>query len=387
MQTNVQNLTVKAGVAFSSLPDPVQAGREAAARAVRDSGPPGLTVLFTTDAYDAQAVLSAVKPEIGASKLVGFCCAGIITVEGVHPQGVGVCTLSGDFRAATTLQKGLSLDPAETGRRTGRALREAGLRRGLVFALPDGFQSHLSEMLLGLFGQLGTDFQFAGGGAGDNLKFFKTYQFTEQGLASDAVAAAAIEGVEIATAIGHGWVPRGEPMVITRASGKTVMEIDGIPAFSAYQKSLGHLSREEFKMQGMLHPLGFPDVFGQYIIRDPVRVGDDGSIEFVTEVPSQAVGNIMDGQIDQLVDTAEDVARRAASSIAAPSFVLLFDCISRVLLMGDRFPEEIRAIRQAVGAGVPLLGALSFGEIGSYVDVPLLHNKTTVIAVGGGVSA
>ena len=60
------------------------------------------------------------------------------------------------------------------------------------------------------------------------------------------------------------------------------------------------------------------------------------------------------------------------------------DCISRVLLMGDRFVEEIQAIRQAVGADVPLLGALSFGEIGSYVDVPLLHNKTTVIAVGGG---
>lgn len=378
---------MKAGVAFSLEPDSAKAGREAARRAVANSGPPALTILFTTDAYDAEAVLSAVQKVIGASKLVGFCCGGIITGEGVFSQGVGVCVLSGDFHVATTLQEGLGRDPMETGRRTGQALLEGGVRQGLVLALPDGFQFNLAEMLRGLYSQLGTDFQYAGGGAGDNLKFFKTYQFTERGMASNAVAAAAIEGMEMATAIGHGWVPMGEPMVITRASGKTVMEIDGIPAFAAYQKSLGRMSREEFKLQGMLHPLGFPDVFGQYIIRDPLAVRDDGSIEFITEVPSQAVGNIMDGQIGQLVETAEDVARRAVSSISAPAFVLLFDCISRGLLMGERFEEEIQAIRQAVGAEVPLLGALSFGEIGSYIDVPLLHNKTTVIAVGGGGAA
>ncbi len=375
---------MKAGVAFSLDADPARAGREAATRAMKDSGAPALTILFTTDAYEAETVLAAVQAVIGPTKLVGFCCGGIITEEGVHTQGVGVCMLSGAIRVVTTLQEGLSRDPMETGRRTGQALLDGGIRSGLVFALPDGFQFNLSEMLRGLYSQLGTDFQYAGGGAGDNLKFFKTYQFTEQGMASNAVAAAAIEGMEMATAIGHGWVPMGEPMVITRASGKTVMEIDGIPAFAAYQKSLGKMSREEFKLQGMLHPLGFADVFGQYIIRDPLAVLEDGSIQFITEVPTQAVGNIMDGQINQLVETAGDVVRRAVSSIPAPSFVLLFDCISRVLLMGDRFVEEIQAIRQAVGEEVPLLGALSFGEIGSYVDVPLLHNKTTVIAVGGG---
>lgn len=374
---------MKAGVAFSNHENPAQAGREAAAQAVLISGPPALTILFTTDAYDPEAVLTAVKAEIGPSKLVGFCCGGIITADGVHPQGVGICSLSGTFRVETTWQAGLGDDPLDVGRKTGEALLKSGIQHGTIIALPDGFQANLAEMLRGLFGPLGADFQYVGGGAGDNQKFFKTYQFTEQGWGSDSVAAAVLEDVAIATRIGHGWVPMGEPLVMTKVRGKTVFEIDGVSAFSAYRKRLGGISREEFKTQGMLHPLGFPDVFGQYIIRDPLTVNDDESIQFVTEVPSQAVGNIMDGQIDQLVETAERAAQEAVAAIHKPSFVLLFDCISRVLLMGDRFSEEILAIRDAVGPGIPLLGALSFGEIGSYEDVPLLHNKTTVVAVGG----
>lgn len=86
---------MKAGVAFSNDSDPGQAGREAAQQAVAESGSPVFPILFTTDAYAPEAVLNAVKKEIGESKLVGFCCGGIITSEGVQLQGVGLCTLGG----------------------------------------------------------------------------------------------------------------------------------------------------------------------------------------------------------------------------------------------------------------------------------------------------
>ena len=87
------------------------------------------------------------------------------------------------------------------------------------------------------------------------------------------------------------------------------------------------------------------------------------------------------------VQAAEEAAREAAAGVAEPACILLFDCISRVLLMGDRFAEEIQAIRAAVGPELPLLGALTFGEIGAYEDVPLMHNKTTVVAVAGETKA
>ena len=102
--------------------------------------PPRLAIVFTTDAYPPQAVLEAVRRETGDSKLVGFCCGGILADDAWHPQGVGICTLGGDLRVRTTLQRGLDRDPYETGCRTADALLANGVAKGTVIVLPDGFE-------------------------------------------------------------------------------------------------------------------------------------------------------------------------------------------------------------------------------------------------------
>lgn len=376
---------MKAGVGYSVDGDSRKAGREAAGIAMRMAGPPVLAIVFTTDAYDASLVLEGAREVLRDSRIVGFCGAGIVTSAGMFRQGVGVCAIAGDsLRVATTLQRNLSEHPRAVGEQAGAALQAAGIEKGVVLALPDGFQANLSDMLRGLYHGMGHAFAYAGGGAGDNVKFFKTYQFTDQGVASDALAAAALDGLEIATAIGHGWTPIGDPIVITRAEKKRVIEIDGVPAFTAYSRRLDGVSAADFPRVGMRHPLGFPDIAGNYLIRDPLNVNEDGSIDFVTEVPHNAVGNIMEGRMDDLLATAASVARNAVRRVKDPSFVLLFDCISRCLLMGDDFGREIELIRHEAGGSVPILGALTFGEVGSYGDVPLLHNKTVVALAGGG---
>ncbi len=371
-----------AGVSFNNHNDSFSAGRWASQGAESASGPPVLTLVFTTDSYDQEQVLFGVKSVFPRSLIAGFCCGGVITAAGVHTQGVGVLSLSGNFRATTTLQKGLAHDAFKVGQKAALTLLEKNFKRGTIMAMPDGFQGNVPEMLRGLYNQMGPNFQYIGGGAGDNLKFFKTYQFTEQEISQDAVAVALVEGLHMGIGFGHGWVPVGSPLVITKARGKTVYEIDGFPAFAAYSRRLGLTSREQFGTKAMMHPIGFPNIRGQYVIRDPLSVNEDGSINFVTEVPSQAVGSIMDCTLEGLVEAAGHAAQQAVSAAPKPAFMLLFDCISRIMLMGDRFQEEIQVLRETVGPDVPLLGALTFGEIGSHDNVPIFHNKTTVVAVG-----
>lgn len=373
---------MKAGASFSGHGESRVAGREAAERAVAVCGPPVLTLVFTTDAYDPEQVLAGVLAVVGSSRIAGFCCGGVITAAGLHSQGVGVLALSGDFEAVTALQGDLGRDPFGIGQKAGRAVRESGLSGGTAIVMPDGFQANLPKMLRGLYSQLGPDFQYIGGGAGDNLKFFQTHQFTEQGVARDALAVTLVRGLEIGVGIGHGWTPAGDPLAISRSEGKRVYEINGAPAFQEYARRLGLGQRERFAYAAMQHPLGFPNISGQFVIRDPLRVNDDDSIDFITEIPSQAVGYVMECSMEGLIDTARKAARAAILPGGKPTFMLLFDCISRAMLMGDRFAEEIRALCETVGPDLPILGALTFGEIGSHDNVPLFHNKTTVVAVG-----
>ena len=63
------------------------------------------------------------------------------------------------------------------------------------------------------------------------------------------------------------------------------------------------------------------------------------------------------------------------------SAVFFIDCISRVLFLKDRFPEEIHAVRHK---GLPLFGACTIGEIAnSGKDYLEFYNKTAVVAITG----
>jgi len=375
---------MKAGIGYSQKEDAKEAGIEAVKSALKISGEPVITFLFTTEGYNQKDILSVILKEIGSSRLVGACGGGIITPEGVLRKGVGVCTISGKgIRALTKLQENINIDPYKKGIEVGKSLLRENARKGNIFLFPDGFISNISKVLRGLYNAMGSEFNYVGGGTGDNLRFLKTYQFTEEGVASNGLSAAFIRGkINIHTAIGHGWEPEGYPMLITKVKGKRVYEFDGKPAFDVYSKRLGGIEIDKFPEYGMRNPFGIPNVVGNFLIRDPIKVNQDMSIDFVTEVPKNAIGYIMKGSNKTLIQKAKSLACAVKEQVKKPHFCLIFDCISRYLLMGDNFNRELNAIRKCIGEDVPTLGFLTFGEIGAFRDVPLFHNKTTSIVAG-----
>lgn len=379
---------MKAGVGFSTEKDARTAGTRAVEGAMARSGAPVFILLLTTDLYDPEAVLAGVRQVAGNASIVGCCGVGILTRDRVIEQGVGVLALSGkSLRAVTSIQAGLGADPFGAGQRAGEALLASGIISGCVVVLPNGFAPCIAEMLRGLYDKLGPCFQYIGGGSGDSLKFAKTFQFTEKGVEQDGVAVALIGGLSVETNLAHGWEPIGEPVVVTRAAGKKVIEMDGLPAFATYSRRLGGIRREDFLQVGMRHPLGFPDVYGHYLIRDPGTVNPDESIDFITEIPQNAVGYIMRGEVADLVKTAGEVsASTVTTSGEARTFAMVFDCVSRFLLMGTDFGRELDAISRPFAPEMPLIGMLSVGEVGGLSgDVPLFHNKTTVVAAGAAI--
>jgi hypothetical protein len=375
---------MKAGVGFSERTGANNAVRDAFERAEAGSGHPALSFVFTTDAYEPASVWQTLKDVAGDAPFVGFQCGGVLTGEDVLERGIGVATISGELEVATALGTGLDIDPWSAGQRAGQSFVQRGPGSGLVVVLPDSFPSGIYEVTRSLYGPMGPDFRYVGGASGDNLKFLRTCQFTEASVEQNAVAVAVVGGCQVGTAIGHGWQPYGEPLVITQAQGKRVFEIDGRPAFRVYCEHLGiEITRESFHRYATVNPFGFADISGNYVIRDTRAVNDDDSLVLVTEVPANAVAVLMRGEVADLVETAADVAARATAEVRSPALALVFDCVGRYLLMGDAFGQELRALSSGVGVDVPFLGALSFGEIGSFKDVPLFHNKTVAVAVLG----
>lgn len=284
------------GIGYNSNKDFVLAGKLAAKNAVSRSGEPEITFLFTTENYARESVFKAVKEVIGKSKLVGVSVAGIITRDGVFEKGVGVCTASGlEIRAVTCLQKNAADSPWKSGEDVGEKLSTSGNDPGTIFIFADGLAVNVSSFIKGMYSVLGPGFSYVGGAADYNLSSFKSYQFTEKGIESNAVAVALVRGIDFQIGIGRGWRPFGQPMLITSSRGKKVKEIDERPAFDVYSEYLGGFDKKDFTRYSLKYPLGIPGFGGIFFIRDPIKVDSNKGITFAGEIPRNTVAVLMEG--------------------------------------------------------------------------------------------
>ena len=122
------------------------------------------------------------------------------------------------------------------------------------------------------------------------------------------------------------------------------------------------------------------------IVRDPIAVNEQGELICVGEVPENTALDILKGEPSLLIAAAE----LAAADCGIPKdkkarFSLIVDCISRVLFLEDKFPEELSTVRKKIESIDPncvVQGILTLGEISSYGDGFLeFFNKTIVAGV------
>lgn len=210
---------------YSNHENTAHAAEAAVNQVLSDCPSPALVFLFSTDEYEPTSLITSVARLTGQSRLVGACVPGIIVNGVLHRSGVGACALSGSFVCATHLERDIGPDPEKSGQASGLQLLESGVTEGTVFIFPDGFASNISEYLRGLYSVMGPAFTYVGGGTGDNLRFHRNYQYTECGVTNGGAALAVVQGVSFRTAVGHGWRPIGQPLMVTKASGKRVYDV------------------------------------------------------------------------------------------------------------------------------------------------------------------
>lgn len=396
---------IQAGVGLGRGSDPYQAGYEAAKTAAdRAGGGADFLFVFSSPALAQEEMLRGVREAAGAVPLVGCSTAGEITSEGPSQKSVGVMAIRSDTLSFYT---GVGRDIKSGARGAGQAAAaevkgkaEKALRAFIM--LPDVLTGNGADIVRGVLDVLGPHFPVVGGAAGDDFLFEKTFEYRDAEVASGAVAGVGIAGdFTMGVGVRHGWVPIGMPMKVTRADGAVLRELDGKPAISIYEDYFGEraeeLRKEALARLAITYPLGLkiPEYQEEYLIRDPITVGPDGSITCAAEIPEGAEVRLMIGSKEKAVEAAEDAAqhlmREFELSRAKPKFMLMFNCIAREKLFAQKAGDEIRAVMQIIGPDVPMLGFYTYGEqapLGGEVRDekkcdPRFYNETVVMfAVG-----
>jgi hypothetical protein len=245
---------------------------------------------------------------------------------------------------------------------------------------------------------LGEHFPVVGGASGDDFKFEKTYQYLNGEVHSGTVVGLGLVGdFKIGIGVKHGWLPIGAPMKVTKSSGAVLHELDGKPAINIYRDYFGEeeakkLQEETLAKLAITYPLGMT-VAGseEMLIRDPITVDEKGSITCAAEIPEGSEIQLMIGSREEAVKVAKVAAEKAVEQLDGlpPKAVIIFNCIARNKLFGDRSGEEIKAIQEVVGRETPLIGFYTYGEqapLGGEVKNinkcnSAFHNETVVICV------
>ncbi|MCC6552567.1 MAG: FIST C-terminal domain-containing protein [Polyangiaceae bacterium] len=391
-------MTRQIAIGASSRPDARGAAAEAVGAVLGEGAPPVFALVLSTDQYDADALAAAMNAELRGVPWAGCCTAGVFAGGELLRQGLVVGALTGqEVRVSVGVAGPVSADGRAAGHAAVvRALEglpasaPEGWSRALIL-LPDALTGNAAAVVRGAVQAGGTGVVWAGGGAGDNLRFVRTAQFAGGRAGSDSVVVIAIDSPgRMATGIRHGFRPYGPPSMVTRAHGSGVVELDYEGAFAVYQRVAAgrgdRVSLDRFPGFAMTHPLGIPQADGEHVIRDPLRVDERGELYCVGEVPDGCLVRVMEGDREGILGAAREAARAARQAVGGPiAGAIVFDCISRSLMLGASVREELATFADELGPGAPVLGCLTFGEVGALGrGVPQFHNKTAVVLAMGG---
>lgn len=408
-QASLQNFDkigmIKAGVGSSKNKDSYQAGYEACRTAMGKAGTdkPDLVVAFASVSFDQGELLRGIREASGKAPLVGCTDAGEITNDGSATKSVAVMALKTDtIKFTTGLGRDIKAGAREAGQAAAREVKEKAPEPMRAFImLPDVLTGNGADIVRGVLDVLGPHFPVVGGAPGDDFLFEKTYEYRDDEIASGAVAGIGLSGkFSMGIGVRHGWVPIGVPMKVTKSKGAVVYELDNRPAVSIYEDYFGkkaeELKKEPLARMAITYPLGIkiPEL-GEYLIRDPITVDENGAITCAAEIPEGSEIRLMIGSKEKAIEAAQDAAQKLMKEFeidgAKPKFALMFNCIAREKLFGQTATAEIKAIMKIIGEDVPLLGFYTYGEqapIGGEIRAtekisPRFYNETVVIfAVG-----
>lgn len=252
-----------------------------------------------------------------------------------------------------------------------------------VMVLSDGSMVNGSELVKG-FQFVKENILVTGGLAGDGADFKSTLAGLNEQPVEGRIIAIGFYGKKIKVTHGSqgGWDMFGLEKEITRSSGNKLYEIDQENALDIYKRYLGP-DAENLPGAALLFPIAviIPGE-SKPVVRTILSIDEkERSMTFAGDVPEGSKLRFMRANFDSLTMAAATAAQHTMLKEHKPGFALLVSCVGRKLILGPRTEEEVEAVCETVGAGVPVAGFYSYGEISPFNEGGgcQLHNQTMTI--------
>ena len=363
-----------------------------------------LSIVYSSSEYDHRKVVDAIREATNNAPLIGSSSAGEFTEEKVERGSVAVGLLSSDdIKIFTAITEGVKEDPEAAIKEVVAKLPAdvEGFPYLTAIILIDGLSGVGEEVTLLASYHLGKELKVVGGMASDDFKMEQTFVFSDDDVCTNALGVCLFASkMPLFTSVKHGHTPLSRALKATKAEGNVLYEINNRPAWEVWKEETAEVTRERGTYPEQLktsseiaqffanYILGLAtEKEGEYRIRWPASINEDGSLNFTCGIAEGAVFRIMDGSnLENQINAAAEAARIAKQSSENAGYsdfagILVFECAVRQLMLGDRFAECVGGIRKVL-PDVPVLGWEAYGEIRlDPRQFSGFHGTTTVVLV------
>ncbi|MGD9969606.1 MAG: EAL domain-containing protein [Sulfuricurvum sp.] len=312
-------------------------------------------------------VLESLKRALPDSALIGATTAGEI-MDGKLSGGEIVISFS-VFESTTV---GTYYYPGcdyETGKQIARERVTDRTKLCIVFS--EGLKCDSESFLKG-FTSVAPDTVLAGGNAGDDLTFTRTYIMKDDTIYDKGIVAAVFESdvLEVKTAYSLNWTPIGKRMTVTKADKNVIYEIDGMSVRDLYIHYLGQETVEKIPASAIEFPLIKTDEAVQ-IARSLIGQMSDGGFVYAGHFSAGDKVRFAIGNVQDILDKASDIQATVASAPAEATYI--YSCSVRKLFLQDQLNYEFGLIEEIA----PTAGFFTYGEFYHASSKNFLLNITT----------
>ncbi len=333
-----------------------------------------LQVFSTSNEYDVLSeLLSTLNKLLPDAVIIGASTDGEIMNGKVSSSEI---VLSFTQFEQTTL-KVASVEHKEKGFVSGEYLAKTliGESTKLLLAFADGLHTNGEEFLNGV-SSVSDTVAIAGGHAGDNFAFKRTYVFTKDSILERGAVAVALDSdvLHINSQYSFHWHTIGNEMTVTKAEGNRIYTINGESAQSVYAHYLGKDIADGLPGIGIEFPL-IVKRNGIEIARSIMSKEDDGSIFMAGSLYDGEKVRIGFGDSSEIINSSLGITKDIAAKPSEAIFI--YSCTARKYFTEDEIEQEILPLNNIA----PVAGFFTYGEFFTSDKKELLNQTMTIVSL------
>lgn len=247
----------------------------------------------------------------------------------------------------------------------------------VLISFIDGLSGNGEEYLNGI-NAINKKIIVAGGLAGDNSKFEKTFVFTKEKILEHAIVGVALKSTEldVYTDYSFDWQAIGKKLTITHAIGNRVFTIEDKTAVEAYTYYLGKEVGEKLPKVGIEFPLIIQNN-NLNIARAAIAKEEDGSLIFAGNLKIGDKVRFGCADFDSIFNQTQEHLDKLTNHQCVES-IFIYSCMARRRFIPDIIETETLVYNEIS----PTSGFYTYGEFFSLGENKLLLNQSmTVLAL------